>query len=71
MRTTKELMEINEMIAAIGDTGNTAYIKHIPAEKGTGFALCAADGTQLAVFSSREAAYFTARQHDLEPVSLH
>lgn len=72
MRTTKELMELNELVAALGgDLGNAAYIKTVPAEKGTGFALFAADGTQLAVFPSREAAYFTARQHDLEPVSIH
>ena len=71
MRATKELLELNEMVAALGELGNSAYIKSVPSEKGTGFALFAADGTQLAIFPSREAAYFTARQHDLEPVSVH
>lgn len=71
MRTTKELMELNEMVAALAELGNAAYIKTVPSEKGTGYALFAADGTQLAVFPSREAAWFTARQHDLEPVSVH
>lgn len=71
MRATKELLELNEMVATLGELGNAAYIKTVPADKGTGYALFAADGTQLAVFPSREAAYFTARQHELEPLSLH
>ena len=71
MRTDKELMELNEMVAALGELGNAAYIKPVVSGKGTGFALFAADGTQLATFPSREAAYFTARQHELEPVSVH
>ncbi|MBM3617369.1 MAG: DUF1150 family protein [Alphaproteobacteria bacterium] len=71
MRTYKELMEMNELVAALGDISNAAYIKTVPSNKGTGYALFAADGTQLAVFPSREAAYFTARQHELEPLSVH
>jgi len=35
------------------------------------FAVCASDGTQLALFSSRDAAMIAARQHDLEPVHIH
>ncbi len=34
-------------------------------------AQAAADGTQLAVFNPRDAAYFAAKQHDLEPVHIH
>ncbi len=71
MRTDKTLMELNELIAGLADVGNAAYIKAVPKGKGTGFGLYAADGTQLATFPSREAAYFTARQHNLEPVSVH
>lgn len=71
MRTYKEMMELNEMVAALGELGNAAYIRTVPGNKGTGYALFAADGTQLAVFPSHEAAYFTARQHDLEPHSVH
>lgn len=71
MRTYKELMELNEIVAALGDLGNAAYIKTVSGDKGPNYALFAADGTQLAIFPSREAAYFTARQHDLEPLSVH
>lgn len=71
MRADKELLELNDAAAALGELGNTAYIKPVASGKGSGYALFASDGTQLATFPSREAAFFTARQHDLEPVSLH
>lgn len=71
MRAYKEMMELNEMVASLADVGNIAYIRPMEKGKGTGFGLYAADGTQLATFPSRDAAYFTARQHDLDPVSVH
>jgi hypothetical protein len=33
--------------------------------------VCAADGTQLAIFADQDVAMFAARQHDLEPVPIH
>lgn len=48
-----------------------AYVKPIATDRGRGYAVCASDGTQLAVFSSKDAAFFAARQHDLEPVLIH
>lgn len=71
MQNLKDVLELNEVAALLADFGAVAYIKPVAQGKGTGFALVAADGTQLAIFPSREAAYFTARQHDLEPVSVH
>ena len=46
---------------------HVAYIRQVD----TGYGVFAADGTQLAVFESRDAAYYTARQHNLEPLSIH
>lgn len=48
-----------------------AYVKPVITEKGTGYGVFAADGTQLAIFGSREAAYFAAKQHDLVPTLIH
>lgn len=48
-----------------------AYIKPVTDGAEQGFAVCAADGTQLAIFATLEAAYITAKQNDLEPVALH
>ncbi len=48
-----------------------AYVRPVRTEKGIGYGVFAADGTQLAVFGSRDAAYFAAKQQDLEPVHIH
>lgn len=48
-----------------------AYLKPVTTSSGKGFAVCTASGEQLAIFSSRDAAFFAAKQHDLEPVLLH
>ena len=58
-------------INLFSDLSALAYVRPVTTDQGTGFAVCAADGTQLAVFSTRDAAYFAARQHDLEPVLTH
>lgn len=44
-----------------------AYLR--PVE--TGVAVYNANGEQLAIFKTRDEAFFAARQHDLEPVLLH
>ncbi len=48
-----------------------AYVRPFMTDKGKGYAVCNADGTQLAVFATQDAAYFAAKQHDLEPMLIH
>ena len=48
-----------------------AYVRPVMTENGKHFAVCTADGTQLALFATQDAAYFAAKQHDLEPVLIH
>lgn len=48
-----------------------AYVRPVITDKGKNYAVCTADGTQLALFATQDAAYFAAKQHDLEPVLLH
>jgi hypothetical protein len=48
-----------------------AYIKAVVVDGSSGYAVHAADGTQIALLSNREVAFVTVRQHDLEPVSVH
>ncbi len=50
---------------------HVAYVKRVTVDGGTAFAVHAADGSELAVFADREVAFVTARQNDLEPVSVH
>jgi hypothetical protein len=48
-----------------------AYIKRVIVDGATGYAVHAADGTEIAVLADREVAFATVRQHDMEPVSVH
>jgi hypothetical protein len=48
-----------------------AYVKPLEQDGGRYFAIYAADGTQMAVLASREAAHAAIRQHDMEPLTLH
>ncbi len=48
-----------------------AYIKRVVVDGATGYAVHAADGTEIAVLADRDVAFATVRQHDLEPLSVH
>ncbi len=48
-----------------------AYIKPVEVEGQAAYAVHAADGTTLAVVADRDVAFTAARQHDLDPVSVH
>ena len=48
-----------------------AYIKPLEQEGESYYAIYAADGTQMAILASREAALAAIRQHDMEPLTLH
>ncbi len=50
---------------------NLAYIKAVVIDGATGYAVHAADGTEIAVLTDRDVAFATVRQHDLEPLSVH
>ena len=70
MTYAAESMEVgNEAMAQVGVT-HIAYIR--PVGKGeNGYAVCSADGKQLAIFPNYDAAFFTARAYNLEPVNVH
>ena len=67
----EELSNLSEMVMSLIGISNLAYIR--PVQKGaeTEYGIYAADGTQLGTFPTHAAAYYTARQHNLEPSSLH
>ena len=78
-------LSADEIARIIGP--NTVYVREVCVDelKGTGvipvdapippsqkfFALHAADGRRVAVVDSRDMAFVAARQHELEPVSVH
>jgi hypothetical protein len=68
---TDNMESVTDVAMSMLGISHMAYIKPVTNGVEQGYAVCAADGTQLAVFSTAEAAYFTAKQHDLDPVQLH
>jgi hypothetical protein len=61
----------SEVFSIILSSLPAAYVRPVMTEEGLNYAVCSADGTQLALFATQDAAYFAAKQHDLEPVLLH
>lgn len=57
-------------IMALLGVETMAYIKPVTTQEGPMFGVCAADGTLLATFPTKDAAFFTARQHNLTPVHM-
>lgn len=48
-----------------------AYVKPLEQDGQSYFAIYAADGTQMAIVVSHEAAQAVIRQNDMEPLTLH
>ncbi len=48
-----------------------AYVKPVRVDGAPGFAIHAADGTELTVVAGRANAFATVRLHKMEPVSVH
>lgn len=63
--------QVEDLMMAMVGMDTVAYIRPVADSKGTTYAVCAADGTELAVFDSMESAQFTARWHNLEASVLH
>jgi len=66
-----ETATLEELMMAMVGVETMAYIKQVNDGIEEGFAVFAADGTQLAVFATEEGAYYTAKQNNLDPVSIH
>jgi hypothetical protein len=48
-----------------------AYVKPVVVDGTAGYAIHAADGTQIALTGNRDIAFVVVRQNELEPVSVH
>jgi hypothetical protein len=65
----KTEMEVGNSAMVMMGVGQLTYIR--PAREEDGYAVCAADGTELAIFPNYQQAYYTARQFHLDPVNVH
>ena len=71
MRETERIRHLSARELALFGMQDLAYVKHVIVNGVTGYAVHAADGTQIAVLPDREIAFATVRTHELEPLSVH
>lgn len=71
MMRPEELKQLTPEAMALLGAPDLAYIKPLVWQGHPVYAICAADGTQVTIVSTREMAFIVARQHDLDPVSVH
>ncbi len=65
-----QLILVNEAFLALG-APTLAYVRASDINGTDGFAIHGADGRVLGIAPTRDLAFAAARQHDLEPVSVH
>ncbi len=71
MNNTEDVRRMSQGdLMALG-VSDLAYVKPVEIEGQSLFAVFSADGTQVAVLPSRDAAVATILRHDLEVVSIH
>ena len=71
MLDTTNLRELSPAAMAALGAQQIAYIRPVMVDDQLLFAVHAADGTQIALFASRDVAMAACVQHDLEPLSVH
>ena len=59
-----------EQLAQLG-VSQIAYVKPVTVNGQSGFAIHAADGTQMALIGDREVAMAAILQHEMHPLSVH
>lgn len=70
MNTVDRTQMTSQELAVLG-MQYVAYVKPTEAEGKPAYAICAADGTQMALAASRDLAFAVIRQNDMEPASVH
>jgi len=71
MNQSERIRHMSTKELALFGMQDIAYVKHAVGDGEPGYAVHAADGTQIAFFTSREAAIANAMTHELETVSGH
>ncbi|MGH7031485.1 MAG: DUF1150 family protein, partial [Stellaceae bacterium] len=67
MEKIERIRQMSARELALFGMQDMAYIKRVVVDQTPGYAVHAADGTQIAVLPDRDVAFATVRQHDLEP----
>lgn len=71
MQTVEQLRHMSSNDLAMFGMQDIAYVKPVVVDGNAGYAIHAADGTQMALIGDRDIAFAVVRQNELEPVSVH
>jgi hypothetical protein len=71
MQTIEQMRQMTANDLAMLGVQHIAYVKPVMVDGNAGFAIHAADGTQMALLGDRDIAFAVVRQNELEPVSVH
>lgn len=71
MQTMEQMRQMTANDLAMLGMQDIAYVKPVTVDGTEGFAIHAADGTQMALIANRDLAFAVVRQNELEPVSVH
>lgn len=71
MQTTEQMRHMTTNDLALLGMQDIAYVKPVIVDGNAGYAVHAADGTQMAVIANRDLAFAVVRQNEMEPVSVH
>jgi hypothetical protein len=71
MQTIEQMRQMTAGDLAMFGMQDIAYVKPVVVDGTAGFAIHAADGTQMALIPNRDLAFAVVRQNELEPVSVH
>jgi hypothetical protein len=71
MQITEDMRQMTANDLAMLGMQDIAYVKPVMVDGNAGYAIHAADGTQMALTSERDIAFAVVRQNELEPVSVH
>ena len=71
MQTNEQIRHMTIQDLAMFGVQHIAYVKPVTVDGVDGFAVCAADGTQMALIPDRDVAFAVVRQNEMEPLSVH
>jgi hypothetical protein len=71
METIEQMRSMTANDLAMFGMQDIAYVKPVVVDGNAGYAIHAADGTQMALIGDRDIAFAVVRQNELEPVSVH
>jgi hypothetical protein len=71
MQTMEQMRQMTANDLAMLGMQDIAYVKSVVVDGNVGYAVHAANGTQMALIANRDLAFAVVRQNEMDPVSVH